>query len=333
MLIQKLTAFAIVVLCCSSAFAKDQHLEKVIVLDKIPTTTSYNWWVDGKSTTSCRGDECTAFFTPASAGTSDLNGAILKIQRQDGTVVIAECVAQERALADTLTELTGVNASKTYRSCRVPEKGSGAEIEAQFHVASVRLSFEEPSTYSSGKISSETYLIRGFLHPAPSPETSSVLSFQPEQGSREAACGPLKTRFNVHTAKDQHPLVTPDLGRALIYIIQEDEFSVTMLGGFPTRYGLDGEWIGADRDNSYFYLSVGAGEHHICGEWQIDFAHHIRPLSLASFVARPGEAYFFRARVVFASGDGQRSIQLEPVNTEEGKLLIARSAFSVSKSK
>ncbi len=327
-----ITAF-ILALCCSSAFAKDKPTEKVTVIENIPTTTSYNWWVDGKDTISCSGSSCTSNFWPASSGVNDVHGAVLKLKRQDGTIVIAACNAKERVGADLLTAMVGVTASATYRDCRMPDAGSTEDIDAEFHLASVKLFFEKPSLDASGKIYSETYVIRGILRPSVSPGTKSLSNFEREKGNRDAACGPVDVKVKVHTEKNQHPLAMPEAGHALIYIIQEDEFHVAMMGSFPTRYGLNGGWFGGNSNNSYFAASIDPGEQHLCAEWEIAFAHYARPLSLARFQAMPGETYYFRAHVVFASvsGAGQRTIELEPLSAEDGKALIAQSALSITK--
>lgn len=215
----------------------------------------------------------------------------------------------------------------------MPEEDSATLIDAQFHKSSVQLSFTEPSVYSSGKLSNETYMIKGFLHPSPSQELLSGSDFEPMHMGREGICGPDEASFKFHTDKQKHVSEGPDSNHSLVYIIQKDEFSVVMIGAFPTRYGIDGEWVGGASGNSYFPILISPGEHHICGEWQIKFAHHVRPLSVAKFETKPGQTYYLRARVIFASGDGQRSIELEPVTEQEGQSLLAQSLFSSAKLK
>ena len=311
--------------CCTGANAKDKT-ETVSVIDKVPTSTSYAWYVAGQSSVSCTGASCTGYFTPASTGTADVQGAVLKLLRRDGTIVIAECLRKERVGVDVLAALAGSSASPTFRSCKMPEAES--VIQANFATASVMLSFTTPHTDASGRIYTETYLIRGFLHPSATTEITEDSGFERETGPREAACGAVKSKLDVRTEKDQHPTPPADRGQARVYIIQQDEFTVKVFGGFPTRYGIDGSWVGGNRDNSYFYVSVPPGAHHLCAEWQVDFAHHVRPLSLARFQAQEGSSYFFRARVTFVTGNGERSISLEPVSPSEGLQLIAASGLS-----
>ena len=63
------------------------------------------------------------------------------------------------------------------------------------------------------------------------------------------------------------------------------------------------------------------------------FRNYATPVSIGKVVFEPGKSYFFRARVVFFRGNGERSVTLEPIDAEEGKQSIAKLAFSVSEVK
>ena len=212
----------------------------------------------------------------------------------------------------------------------MPEPGD-REIQAEFSTAAVKLTFSNPRSDPSGRIFSETYLIKGFLNPVTAPTTSGNMSFMPESGDRSLACGPLKTRMKVYTEKDQHPFGTASPDKALVYVIPEHQMTVKVLGSFPTCVALDGEWIGGNHSESYFYFPVAAGEHQVCAEWEIEFRKHLLPVSFAKFTAEPGQTYFLRERVTFVGLDGERSISLEPISADEGKSLLARFPYSEQK--
>jgi hypothetical protein len=78
-------------------------------------------------------------------------------------------------------------------------------------------------------------------------------------------CGTADTKFNVATNDKLHPFAKPESGKALIYFLQDDSDFLSRPRP-TTRFGLDGNWIGATQSNSYFYISVDPGEHHLCGE-------------------------------------------------------------------
>jgi hypothetical protein len=64
-----------------------------------------------------------------------------------------------------------------------------------------------------------------------------------------------------------------------------------------------------------------------------------RLVSLANLTAESGGVYYFRVRTTggpssyFKDSDRSASIDLEPVNSDEGKLLVASSAWSSSQPK
>jgi hypothetical protein len=49
---------------------------------------------------------------------------------------------------------------------------------------------------------------------------------------------------------------------------------------------------------------------------------------MANFTAEPGGVYYFRSRVIFTRQD--YIFDLDPLNSDQGKFLVASSAFSVS---
>jgi hypothetical protein len=49
---------------------------------------------------------------------------------------------------------------------------------------------------------------------------------------------------------------------------------------------------------------------------------------MAGFTAEAGKAYYFRAKLF--SGHGDYSFDLDLINSDEGKFLVASSTFSVS---
>jgi hypothetical protein len=157
--------------------------------------------------------------------------------------------------------------------------------------------------------------------------------------STQSACGPMNAEFNVK-ARETHSIAQPEQGKALVYVIEDQKF--TAVRAATIRVGLDGEWVGANRGNSYLFFSVDPGEHHLCGDWTSEWLPSGRLVSLANFTAEAGKIYYFRARTTGGPGAiGDRGLQapdgaildLDGVNSDEGKLLVASSSYSVSQSK
>jgi len=52
-------------------------------------------------------------------------------------------------------------------------------------------------------------------------------------------CGPDNTKFDVQSTKSQHPFAKPDVGKAMIYFLQDDTYFLSHPRP-TTRFGLDG---------------------------------------------------------------------------------------------
>jgi len=149
-------------------------------------------------------------------------------------------------------------------------------------------------------------------------------------------CGTADTKFDVSTSNSQHPMAKPDPGKALIYFLQDD----TYFDARPrptTRFAIDGTWIGATHGNSYFYLSIDPGEHHLCANWQ----SYLGPTGLgtgldtaaARFRAEAGGIYFFSARNHGTLHTGAAGVELLPTDGDEAQLLMSRFALASSRPK
>jgi|SRR5580700_9284853 hypothetical protein len=143
-----------------------------------------------------------------------------------------------------------------------------------------------------------------------------------------AACGPDDVKFNVKSSEGQPAAPQPETGEALVYVVEQYDRPGNELGKPTVRVGLDGAWVGANRSTSYLYFSVEPGEHHLCSDWQ-GVPRTIVPVrpSLAMLTAEPGKTYYFRARVIEHSLS-LWTLDLEPVNSDEGRLLVATSPLS-----
>jgi hypothetical protein len=141
-------------------------------------------------------------------------------------------------------------------------------------------------------------------------------------------CGDPNIKFNVKTDNDPHP-VQPEPGKALLYFIEDDsEFSYAPKP--TTRMGLDGSWVGATHGNSYFFVPLNPGVHHLCASWQNFF--YGPKTAAAHFTAEAGQVYYFSARNVSPRG-GYSNIRLEPPDSDEAQLLINQFSCSTSQPK
>ena len=141
-----------------------------------------------------------------------------------------------------------------------------------------------------------------------------------------AGCGPENVSFDVKLDKSQHTLAQPEPGKALVYFIQEKGADAL---GVTTEIRLDGTWVGANKNSSYFAVSVGPGEHHVCASVR---SHRGHPVGLVHFTAEAGAVYYFNARVVYGE-EAAAYLFLGAVDSAQAKYLIASFPLSVSNPK
>jgi len=154
-----------------------------------------------------------------------------------------------------------------------------------------------------------------------------ALLAQDKPPTATAACGSKDIQFDVKKDDSQHALTQPEPGKARVYFVQD--FGQTQCFGHcgvTVRMGLNGAWVGANQDNSYFSVSVDPGEHHLCATpqaWNVK-----RLVGLAHFTAEAGKIYYFRTRLI--GGQNQQLIDLTPIDSDEAAFLITSYPLSVS---
>jgi hypothetical protein len=147
------------------------------------------------------------------------------------------------------------------------------------------------------------------------------------------ACGDEKVKFDIKTEKDQPAPAAPETGKAQIIFIQTNEGRDVWLTIAPTRFGVDGAWVGANQGNSYFTLAVDPGVHHLCTVWE-------KKVGVASVTAEAGKVYYYEANTTYKGtqlGNPQhpnykvdKSFAFAALSEDEGKYRVKASALSVS---
>lgn len=149
---------------------------------------------------------------------------------------------------------------------------------------------------------------------------------------RAAGCGPAEIKFNVKTSKKQHSEIQPGAGQALVYVFEEyrSDPRYQTLGHVTTRVGLDGNWVGANHESSYFTFAVEPGSHRLCSDVQSIFVHNLS--AATDLVAEPGRTYYFLV-IVKDERREQPQFRLKPIDGAEGLLLASKFARSTAKAK
>jgi Protein of unknown function (DUF2846) len=148
---------------------------------------------------------------------------------------------------------------------------------------------------------------------------SSPLFSQTQLATPEGACGGVPVSMAVKLDSSQHAMAQPQPGKALIYFIQDTGQGGTI--AYPTtKIGIDGKWVGANKKDSYFSVSVEPGEHHLCAVIQSSFVSG--GPELAHLKAEAGRVYYFRTRIFFAERVAEY-FSLVPADSDEAKYLIS----------
>ncbi len=144
-----------------------------------------------------------------------------------------------------------------------------------------------------------------------------------------AGCGADNVQFDVKTDKSQHPQGQVPAGKALVYVfeVEKTDAVAVKIGAVSIRIGLDGQWVGANHGNTYFYVPVDSGDHSLCANWQSSLGKFSKLSSAVSLTAETGHVYYFLTKVDERSHDNP-AVWMEAVDPAEAKLLIASGSLS-----
>ena len=154
----------------------------------------------------------------------------------------------------------------------------------------------------------------------------------------DSACGPASVKFDIRTTKQPPASPAAESGRALVYFLQDD-LKYNTAPRPTTRFAVDGAWVGATHANSYFYIVVEPGEHHLCANWQSDrtglgWIGPKRSTAAAHFTADAGQTYYFRARDIAKTDDNriasEPEVVLSPLDSDEARVIMQSFSFSIS---
>ena len=113
------------------------------------------------------------------------------------------------------------------------------------------------------------------------------------------ACGDDSIKFDVNTEKNQPVPEPPPAGSAQIVFVEEQN-ARTSFQMITVRYGVDGNWVGANYGDSYFVANVTPGLHHLCVNSQGDK----KAVGLTSFTAEAGKIYYYEASTTVTRNGG-----------------------------
>jgi len=140
------------------------------------------------------------------------------------------------------------------------------------------------------------------------------------QSPLPAACGPSNMSFwSKAEERSGVPDASPEAGKARIYFFHQigntNEHKYSL--GMPTfPIALDGKWVGAVHDNSYLFVDVAPGEHHVCVILQKVRKDTPARLELMPIEAEAGKSYYLLTRYFFSGENGLDGFILSVANRD-----------------
>jgi hypothetical protein len=143
----------------------------------------------------------------------------------------------------------------------------------------------------------------------------------------------MNINFAVKSLHEKGTLAQPPAAKAVAYVFQDDKTRPGSFGRATIRVGLDGQWLGANHGDSYFFFPLEPGEHHLCTDWQSSFKTLSKLGSAVTINAEAGKAYYFRAEILPARESLPLALKLEAVDAAEGLLQISSRILVTSQPK
>jgi hypothetical protein len=149
---------------------------------------------------------------------------------------------------------------------------------------------------------------------ASDPDDDGKLTAEERKEYEAKGCGPKDAKHSASTDKKSHPLPTPPPDKALVYVVRP-----TMLGNkIQTKLAVDGKWVGINRGNNYFFVTVDPGEHYLCSTAE--------NRSVLKLTVEPGKTYFVQQKI--RMGFMKASNRLELIDEPEGKVALEKTHLS-----
>ena len=143
-----------------------------------------------------------------------------------------------------------------------------------------------------------------------------------------AACGPKKAHFAVKL--EHHPFTPspPPPGVARVYLISETQ-AIPLVHTPITKVGMDGQWIGANKVDSYLTMNVSPGSHVFCATIAGHGLFRVREpasVALAKLDAQAGHTYYLWN---YSMGAGD-AFTFTPINPDQAAMYLETMSESVS---
>lgn len=134
-----------------------------------------------------------------------------------------------------------------------------------------------------------------------------------------AACGPQEQHLQVVKDNNNHTPADMETGKARIIFINQLVIDATLIGHYTEPIGMDGAWVGANHNNSWFSIAVEPGEHHFCS--LIDQRFDSGGIELLHLNVEAHKTYYVRSRFLRVNNTVLHNFDL--IDSDQGAYLVS----------
>lgn len=139
-------------------------------------------------------------------------------------------------------------------------------------------------------------------------------------------CGPEEQKFHVTVHKDKHPTPDPSRGKAIVYVIHRKKWpdSTGMGQSGKTMLAVNGNWVGGNLLDTYFYFEADPGLLRVCSAGMFGAKGKNAFMALT---VEAGKSYYLRQLVAFSD------TEIVQLPEEEAKKLLSKCKFATLEAK
>lgn len=155
-----------------------------------------------------------------------------------------------------------------------------------------------------------------------------VAAVQPLWAQAPQACGAEKQDFEVKLDGAQHAIPAAESGKALLVFVQDTGRPGVGAPALLARVGVDGSWVGALKNESWFSIAVEPGIRHLCVLNQPRISSKVT--ELLQLRVEPGRTYYIRVRNLTWHGS---YMELGETNEDQGAYMVSASPMARAEAK
>ncbi len=133
------------------------------------------------------------------------------------------------------------------------------------------------------------------------------------------ACGSKEIKYSARTDKKQHPVPEAPADKALVFVIRP-----TMWGNkIQTKLAVDGQWMGVNRGDNYFFFTLDPGEHYFCSDSE--------NRSVVTLNVEAGKTYYLQQKIKVGMWKARNKLAV--LDEVEGKKGLSECHLSIFEEK